>query len=145
MALDADGDGDISIDEMEILLQNMRVRLQLSGRDIQRILKEFDENGDGTVDIKEFLSAMTSTGKRGIIHKALIQRAGIRKAFSKYDKDGNGVITRDEFRRVVEAKYQAKFTSKSIDKLMHNADTNNDGRIDFEEFAKAFTYIPVSK
>ena len=145
MALDVNGDGDISVEEMETLLKNIKVRLQLSSKDIKEILHEFDKNDDGVVDMQEFEGTLCSGGKRHAIHKALVQRSGIRKAFNRFDKDGNGVITRDEFRKVVEAKYNASFSSSAVDKLMSNADKNNDGRIDFEEFARSFTYIPVPK
>ena len=83
--------------------------------------------------------------KRDTIHKALVQRSGIRKTFAKYDKDGNGIITRDEFRKVVEDKYQAKMTSSQIDALMTQADIDDNGKIEYEEFLKAFTYFPVNK
>ena len=43
-------------------------------------------------------------------------------AFKKYDKDGNGVITRDEFRKVVEDKYQARLRADQIDQMMLNVD-----------------------
>ena len=90
----------------------------MSEKDIKKLLTDFDQNGDGTIDIQEFLNMIQSGTKRDAIHKALIQRSGIRKAFNKYDKDGNGFITRDEFRRVVEDKYQAKLTAKQVDALM---------------------------
>ena len=91
--MDADGDGDISVTEMKNLLISMKVRLHLSNRDIDKILKEFDQDGDGTVDTKEFLDTIQTGSKRNAIHKALIQRNGIRKAFNSYDKDNNGYIT----------------------------------------------------
>ena len=138
-----DGDGDISVGEIEALLKTMKVRLQLSSRDIKEILHEFDKNEDGVVDMQEFESTLHGKANRDAIQKALVQRSGIRKTFKQFDKDGNGFITRDEFRKVVEAKYQARFSSNAVDKLMVNADKNGDGRIDFEEFAQSFSYIPV--
>ena len=82
--------------------------------------------------------------KRDIIHKALIQRSGIRQRFLKYDKDGNGVITRDEFRRVVEDKYQARLTPEQVDEMIIEADKDGNGDIDYDEFMRAFTYFPVT-
>ena len=55
------------------------------------------------------------------------------------------MITRDEFRRIVEAKDQAKLMPSQIDALMDKADVNGSGKIDYEEFLKAFTYFPVTK
>ena len=145
MELDTDGDGSISIDEMEALLTRMKVKLQLSGRDVQRMVKQFDRNGDGIVDMQEFHRMIGTGSKRTVIHKALIQRAGIRRSFKNYDTDGNGVITREEFTKLVEDKYEARFSTSDVDELLVKADKNGDGEIDYEEFAKEFTYMPVRK
>ena len=71
----------------------------MTERELGKLIKEIDQNGDGNIDVEEFLNMVENGPKRDIICKALIQRAGIRKAFQKYDRDGNGVITRDEFRK----------------------------------------------
>ena len=116
----------------------------MSERDIRDFLDELDENGDGTVDVGEFMKLIHSGFKRDIIHKALIQRSGIRQRFLKYDKDGNGVITRDEFRRVVEDKYRARLTPEQVDEMIIEADKDGNGDIDYDEFMRAFTYFPVT-
>ena len=145
LALDIDGDGDISIQEIENLLQTIKFKLQMSDNDIKDFIEGLDENGDGSIDIEEFLNLIQSGFKREIIQKALIQRSGIRKRFEKYDKDGNGVITRDEFRRVVEDRYQSRLTPKQVDEMIIEADKDSNGSIDYDEFLKAFTYFPASK
>ena len=145
MALDLDGDGDISVGELENLLRSLKARLRMSDKDIKKLVNELDQNGDGTVDVEEFLNMIQSGIKRDVIHKALVQRSGIRKVFEKYDKDGNGVITRDEFRKVVEDKYQTKLAPRQVDAMIIQADVNKNGKIDYEEFLKAFTYFPVTK
>ena len=76
--------------------------------------------------------------KRDTIHNALVQWSGIRKTFQKYDKDGNGVISRDEFARVVKDKYQAEMTPSQVDALMIQADKNKNGQIDYEKFLRIF-------
>ena len=118
-----------------------KIKLRMSEKEIKKLIKELDKDGDGTIDVQEFLDKVGKGAKRDVIHKALVKRSGIRKAFEKYDKDGNGTITRDEFRKVVEDKYSAKISKKEVVKLMNEADTNGDGVIDYEEFLKAFTYF----
>ena len=130
---------------METLLKTLKRQLKMSDREIGKLIKDVDQNGDGKVDVKEFFNLIECGKKREVIHKELVKRSGIRQSFQKYDIDGNGVITRDEFRRIVEAKYQAKLMPSQIDALMDKADVNGSGKIDYEEFLKAFTYFPVSK
>ena len=112
---------------------------------IIKMVKQTDQNGDGTVDLEEFLNLLETAEQKRVIQKELVQRSGVRKAFQKYDKDGSGSITRDEFRRVVEDKYQTTMRANQIDKLMEQADKDNSGHISYDEFLSAFTYFPVTK
>ena len=145
LALDLDGNGDISVDELDKLLRSMKRKLRMSETEITRLVRQTDENGDGTVSVDEFLNMVEKGNNKNAIHKELIQRSGVRKAFEKYDADGSGTITRDEFRRIVEDKYQTTLRPGQVDRLMEQADKDNSGQIDYEEFLMVFTYFPVTK
>ena len=142
--LDTDGDGNISIGELELLLKSIKGKLKMSNTEIMNLLKKFDNDGDGNIDTREFINLITTGEKRNVIRTALVHRHGIREAFKKYDRDGNGVITRDEFRKVVEDKYQTRLRVDQVDQMMLSVDQNGDGQIDYEEFFKAFRYFPVT-
>lgn len=129
---------------MIALLKSLKRKVNLSEKAIVKLVKEADMNGDGSIDVDEFLNMVESGPKRMVIHKALIQRAGVRKTFQKYDKDGNGYITRNEFRKIVEDKYQATLMASQVDALMDQADVDKSGKIEFEEFMKSFSYFPVT-
>ena len=116
----------------------------MSEREIGKLIKDVDQNGDGNVDVNEFFKFIECGKKREVIYKELVKRSGIRQSFQKYDEDGNGVITREEFRKIVEAKYQTKLMPSQIDEMMDKADANGSGMIDYEEFLKAFSYFPVT-
>ena len=117
----------------------------MTDEEIKNLVDKIDKDNDGNISIEEFLSLITSGVKREAIYKTLLQRAGVRKLFEKYDRDKNGVITRNEFKRVVEDKYQASIRPEKIDQMMKNVDRNGDGEVDFDEFYKAFRYFPVNK
>lgn len=101
----------------------------MSDKAITKLIKETDLNGDGSIDINEFFNMVENGMKGDVIHRALILRSGVRKAFEKYDKDGNGFITRDEFKKIVEDKYQATLTPTQVDALMNQADVNKSGKL----------------
>jgi len=144
LALDENEDGDISEAEMVGLLKSLKRKLSLSEKAIVKLVKDTDQNGDGKIDVEEFLNLLENGTKKEVIRKALIQRSGCRKAFEKYDTDGNGFITRNEFRKIVEDKYQATLMPSQVDALMEQADVNQSGKIEFHEFEKAFAYFPVT-
>ena len=119
----------------------------MTEKEINKLVKETDKDGDGNVSVEEFLNMIEienvrgRSNKRDIIHKALIQRAGVRKAFEKYDKDGSGTISKDEFKIILEHKYMSSLTQDQVDEMMNEADKDGSGLIDYEEFLNAFTYI----
>ena len=123
----------------------------MSDSEISELVNETDQDEDGTIGIEEFLNMIEidniegRSNKRDIIHKAFIKRAEARKAYEEYDKDGNGFITRDEFKLICECRYPCKLNPEEIDALMNEADKDKSGRIDYEEFIKAFLYERVKK
>ena len=58
----------------------------------------------------------------------------IKDFFREFDKDGNGVIDREEFRAVMKQQ-GAEVTDKELTQLMKMADIDGNGKIDYEEFA----------
>ena len=113
----------------------------MSLKEIKTLLNGLDT--DGKIDTEELLKKVGRGPKRELINKALIQRSVIRKQFEKYDEDGKGYITADEFRKAVEHKFSSNLSSDEISKMMKDADKDGDGQIDYEEFLKAFSYLPA--
>ena len=144
LALDVDGSGDISLKELDTLLRSMKRQLKMSELEIAKLVKNTDQNHDGIVGVKEFLTMVECGNKRDVIHKELIKRFGVRKAFEKYDKDGSGTLSREEFKKVVEDKYHTTLRSSQIGKMMDEVDKDNSGQIDYDEFLKSFSYFPVT-
>ena len=119
----------------------------MTDKDITKLVSDTDRNGDGQVSVEEFLKMIEIDNvkdrslKRDIIHKAMIQRAEVRKKFERYDKDGSGTINRQEFKNIVQHRYMAAISEEQLDELMNKADKDRSGLIDYEEFLTAFSYL----
>lgn len=57
---DQDGDGKITLKELQRILDNGSVNEVLRNRSTQEILRDVDRNGDGSIDFKEFMDMMRS-------------------------------------------------------------------------------------
>jgi len=62
------------------------------------------------------------------------QVAEFREAFSLFDKDGDGKITREELEEVMRNLVSAQATQEDIADMIHNMDTDGNGTVEFEEF-----------
>ncbi|ORX87096.1 EF-hand, partial [Basidiobolus meristosporus CBS 931.73] len=62
----------------------------------ERIFKFFDQNEDGLIDFTEFVSGLSILCKGNLEEKII-------HAFRGYDIDGDGLIKRDELRKVISA------------------------------------------
>mmetsp|Transcript_47160 Transcript_47160/g.85143 ORF Transcript_47160/g.85143 Transcript_47160/m.85143 type:complete len:611 (+) Transcript_47160:142-1974(+) len=54
--------------------------------------------------------------------------------FRRFDANKDGLISREELRRVLCSLDAAHFNEETVDKVLSNADTNADGKIQYEEF-----------
>ena len=55
----------------------------------------------------------------------------IREAFRVFDKDGNGVITAQEFRYFM-VHMGMQFSEEEVDEMINEVDIDGDGEIDYE-------------
>ncbi|MBP8533485.1 EF-hand domain-containing protein [Streptomyces sp. MK37H] len=63
----------------------------------------------------------------------IVERAA-RKVFERYDVDGDGLVTADEYRRVVAELEGSEITESQAQELIDSLDTNGDRQMSFEEF-----------
>ena len=137
--LDKDGNGEVSVEELEAVLRSMRIKLLLSETEIKQTIRKIDENGDGVIQISELNEVLEKYDTKGTVYKALILRSEIRKEFKKYDVDQSGYISKDELLTVVNERTGADVTEKQLELMMRDSDKNDDGRINYDEFCEMMT------
>ncbi|XP_059152946.1 Kv channel-interacting protein 4-like isoform X3 [Physella acuta] len=102
------------------------------------VFNTFDHDHNGSISFEEFVMGL-SVLSRGTFQERL------QWAFSLYDVNGDGVITKDEMLDIVTSIYEmmGRYTEPSIDettarehvdRVFQKMDTNRDGVISVEEF-----------
>ena len=64
------------------------------------------------------------------------QIAELRKAFDVMDANKDGVVTKEELKNLLKGLGE-DVTDEVVDEMIAIADTNNDGKVQFEEFCNA--------
>nr|CAD1830649.1 unnamed protein product [Ananas comosus var. bracteatus] len=121
-AMDTDNSGAITFDELKEGLRRYGSNLKES--EIRALMEAADVDNSGTIDYGEFIAATVHLNK-------LDREEHLVAAFSYFDKDGSGYITVDELQQACK---EHNMTDVIIDDIIKEADQDNDGRIDYNEF-----------
>eukprot|EP00930_Biecheleria_cincta_P083952 TRINITY_DN73455_c0_g1_i1.p1 TRINITY_DN73455_c0_g1~~TRINITY_DN73455_c0_g1_i1.p1 ORF type:complete len:185 (-),score=34.88 TRINITY_DN73455_c0_g1_i1:723-1277(-) len=129
---DVDMNGDVTKEEFLTVMDNIGV----SKSDAEGIFKRFDTNRNDILDKDEFF-AFVSKGagelNRFISRYLIDTDQEIITVFNKWDTDGSGRISKDEFINVFVTLNPA-FTKKELEASWKAIDKNGDGELDTEEF-----------
>lgn len=122
--IDTDSDGIVSIEELKSGL--LKFSSQLAESDVQMLIEAVDTQGKGTLDYGEFIAVSLHMQRMG-------NDEHLRKAFSYFDKDGNGFIEPEELREALMEDGLDDSTNVADD-IFQEVDTDKDGKISYDEF-----------
>jgi Ca2+-binding EF-hand superfamily protein len=132
--IDTNGDGKISTSELSKLLSRLGYKNRIAAKEAEGMVNVLDSNGDGFVDLEEFMVVMDDKeGKFGCASDKE-QDEYLMDAFLVFDTDKNGLISAKELKRVL-INLGFDHCSMGECKLMiKKVDKNGDGFVDYEEF-----------
>jgi len=113
--IDKDNDGQITTKELGTFLRSRGDNVPEA---FQGFINGLDADEDGTIYFQEYLT------------RAM---AMIRNLFQLINQDGNGYIDEAELRRVMTMIGHGE----EVDEMFHEADTDDDDQVNFEEFVPA--------
>ncbi|CAN4125808.1 unnamed protein product [Withania somnifera] len=124
--IDANGDGKISPAELAEILLSLGHHQELKAAEelAEVMVKEMDCDGDGFMDLDEFLSVMGVEKDQVFGDSVKDIDELIREVFQVFDADKNGLISPKELRRVL----------ISLGCVNCRVDKDGDGFVNFEEF-----------
>ncbi|CAI9756599.1 unnamed protein product [Fraxinus pennsylvanica] len=123
--MDTDKSGAITYEELKSGLA--RLGSKLSEAEVKQLMEAADVDGNGTIDYIEFITAT--------MHRHKLERdEHLYKAFQYFDKDNSGYITIDELETAM--KEYGMGDEATIKEIISEVDTDNDGRINYEEFCQ---------
>lgn len=134
-----DHDGKITASELGTVMRSLGQ--DPTDAELEEMVKQVDTDGDGTIDVPEFLTLMAR--KMTQIENELMD------AFKVFDRDGNGYISHAELRQVMASLGAStrivcvlelvdirltgeKLTEEELDEMMNDADTDHDGQVNYE-------------
>ncbi|KAH7285408.1 hypothetical protein KP509_33G026800 [Ceratopteris richardii] len=120
---DANGDGKISPLELGSVLRSLGDNP--SEEDILLMVEEVDQDGDGFIDLQEFLllNADTCSSKP----------EDLREAFMVFDANADGKISVEELHHVL-SRLGEVCTLEECGRMIRGVDADGDGFVDFQEF-----------
>ncbi|XP_045418126.1 calcineurin subunit B type 2 [Lemur catta] len=135
--LDLDKSGTLSVEEFLSLPELKQNPL------VQRVVDIFDTDGNGEVDLQEFIRGTSQFSVKGDEEQKL------RFAFSVYDIDKDGYISNGELFQVLKMMVGNNVRDwelqQLVDKTIIILDRDGDGKISFEEFSAVVRKLEIHK
>lgn len=124
---DQDGDGTIHPDELGKVFASLGQ--QVTDTELKDMVQEVDLNENGTIEFSEFYNLWIRD------RDSQTEEEELRASFNVFDQDGSGAINKSELEKVMK-NLDPAVTEDDLKEMMDEADQNQDGKIDYEEFCR---------
>mmetsp|Transcript_130363 Transcript_130363/g.416982 ORF Transcript_130363/g.416982 Transcript_130363/m.416982 type:complete len:1133 (-) Transcript_130363:42-3440(-) len=128
--LDLDGNGVVEVTELEELSGKLG---EMDGATIATIITACDRNGNGTIDISEFVAAI-------VLELESKDEKLLMRAFDQMDMNRDARITKGEIFRVLR-QYSGTLETADVSNFVGEIDKDADQKIDYNEFKMLFPHI----
>eukprot|EP01102_Stenamoeba_stenopodia_P001974 TRINITY_DN11782_c0_g1_i1.p1 TRINITY_DN11782_c0_g1~~TRINITY_DN11782_c0_g1_i1.p1 ORF type:complete len:712 (-),score=151.23 TRINITY_DN11782_c0_g1_i1:216-2351(-) len=133
--------GSVDFESFQELLGFMDLRDPIL---LSQLFKQFDDNGDGTIEFREFICGLNVLSSGSFEDKLLL-------TFRTFDLDGSGYLDKDELGIMFDIQYKmlgatddfVRVSDQMLDKLLKEIDQDGNGRIDFTEFKMVVHKMPL--
>jgi len=135
---DVNKDGRLSKDELAL---GMKKEKEFTKDQAELAFELADTNGDGEIDIREFIDLMFPSARELVtnLRKGFRGPEDLRKKFDYWDSDKDGTLTIEELKEAAEKDGQQYLSTDDINAIFAVGDIDLDGKIDFGEFESMMT------
>ncbi|XP_078334909.1 neo-calmodulin-like isoform X2 [Crassostrea virginica] len=127
--LDVNRDGKVSV--KSIVKGNEGIGFTPTDKEAINIIRVLDTNGSGYVDFEKYEAFI-----KEYLRKKECEHRIYKKAFGVFDKNGDGSVSYEELKEVFLARGKSE---KDVQDFFNEADTDKDGKVDYEEFVIWFS------
>jgi calcium-dependent protein kinase len=125
-SMDVGKNGKLTFEEFKAGLRKLGNKMHDS--DLRMLMDAADVDKNGTLDYGEFITVSVHV-------KKISSEKHIQEAFSFFDKNKSGYIEIEELREALTDELEGPADEDIISSIIHDLDTDKDGKISFEEFA----------
>lgn len=128
---DIDHDGRITAGELHKVLKFLGTKV--TEHEVKMMIADVDSDGNGTVEFNEFLKMMKKYYRKNAHCHS--EESEMWEAFKAFDHNGDNFIDFAEIKKTMHFLGE-EVSDEDVQSMINEADADNDGRINFEEFKK---------
>lgn len=152
---DKNGDGFITVDELNQALSRLGLDADLSVSDLKSTVESYIQPGNTGLDFDDFSSLHKTLdesffggagdcGESSPDSAAAAEEADLAEAFKVFDENGDGFISARELQAVLKKLGLPEGSEmERVEKMIDSVDRNQDGRVDFFEFKNMMRTVVV--